>query len=216
MPVTAVAFDLDYTLAIPTRDRQTLLDEATAAVGAPRFSREAYLDAHRRHLTNETREAIFADLLGEGSDVSPAALADAYRDAIREALVPVVGVETLVTHLKETYPVGLLTDGPIRAQQSKLDALGWADLFDTVVITGSLDAGKPDERTFRKLLDGLASTPEETVYVGDHPEADIEGAHAAGLHTIQVVDENEEIPEADATIERAALADDLPALIEQL
>ncbi|EMA41503.1 HAD family hydrolase [Halococcus hamelinensis] len=216
MPVTAVAFDLDYTLAVPDRDRQTLLDDATEAVGAPRFSREAYLDAHRRHLTNETREAIFADLLGEDSTVSPAALADAYRDAIEEALVPVEGAEALVVDLKETYRVGLLTDGPVRAQQAKLDALGWADLFDTVVITGSLAAGKPDDRTFAAILDGLSSAPDETVYVGDHPEADIRGAHAAGLRTIQILDGSDAVPEADAGIERDALAADLPGLIGDL
>ncbi|RJS99522.1 HAD family hydrolase [Halococcus sp. IIIV-5B] len=216
MPVTAVAFDLDYTLAVPDRDRQTLLDDATEAVGAPRFSREAYLDAHRRHLTNETREAIFADLLGEDSTVSAAALADAYRDTIEEALVPVAGAEALVTDLKGTYRVGLLTDGPVRAQQAKLDALGWADLFDSVVITGSLAAGKPDDRAFAAILDRLSSAPDETVYVGDHPEADIRGANAAGLYTIQILDGSDAVPEADASIERDALADDLPGLIEGL
>ena len=65
MTVTAVAFDLDYTLTIPERDRQALLDEASAAVDGPALSREAYLDAHRRNLTNRTREPIFEDLLAD-------------------------------------------------------------------------------------------------------------------------------------------------------
>lgn len=214
MPISAVAFDLDYTLAVPERDRQTLLDEATATVGAPRLSRETYLDAHRRHLTSETREPIFADLLDEESDVSPVALADAYRETIGNALVPVEGAEALVSRLRETYRVGLLTDGPVRAQQAKLDALGWSDLFDAVVITGALDAGKPDERAFRAVLDALRAAPEKTVYVGDHPEADIAGAHAAGLHTVQVTDDGDSVPETDVTIEREALAVRLPDLVE--
>ncbi|GAA0454728.1 HAD family hydrolase [Halococcus dombrowskii] len=212
MPVSAVAFDLDYTLAVPERDRQTLLDEATAAVGAPRLSRETYLDAHRRNLTSETREAIFAELLDE-DDPSPAALADAYREAIGDALVPVDGVETLVADLQESYRVGLLTDGPVRAQRSKLDALGWTELFDVVVVTGSLDAGKPDERAFRSVTDELSTRADETVYVGDHPDIDIAGAHAAGLRTVHVTD-GEPIAEADGAVERGALAAQLPGLIE--
>ncbi|HET7323157.1 MAG TPA: HAD family hydrolase [Halococcus sp.] len=215
MPISAVAFDLDYTLTVPERDRQTLLDEATTAVGAPRFSREDYLDAHRRNLTSETREPIFADLLGEESDISPAALTDAYRETVENALVPVAGTETLIGKLRETYRVGLLTDGPVRAQRAKLDALGWTGLFDAVVITGALVAGKPDKRAFQTLLDALSASPEETVYVGDHPEADIEGAHAAGLHTVQVID-GDPVQEADVTIERGALSSRLPELIETL
>ena len=214
MPVSAVAFDLDYTLCVPERDRQTLLDEATDAVGAPRLSRETYLDAHRRNLTNETREAVFADLLDD-EEPSPAALADAYRDIIGDALVPVEGVEALVTDLRESYRVGLLTDGPVRAQRAKLDALGWADLFDAVVVTGSLDAGKPDERAFRAVIDELSTVAEEAVYVGDHPDIDVAGAHAAGLRTIQVTDD-EPIEEADGAVGRSALAAQLPALIEDL
>jgi putative hydrolase of the HAD superfamily len=212
MRVSAVAFDLDYTLAIPERDRQTLLDEATAAVGAPRLSRETYLDAHRRNLTSETREAIFADLLDD-EEPSPAALADAYRETIGDALVPVEGVEALVADLRESYRVGLLTDGPVRAQRAKLDALGWSGLFDAVVVTGTLAAGKPDERAFRAVIDELSASAAETVYVGDHPEIDIAGAHAAGLRTIHVTD-GEPAAEADAAVERSALAAQLPSLIE--
>jgi putative hydrolase of the HAD superfamily len=214
MSVSAVAFDLDYTLAVPERDRQTLLDEATAAVGAPRLSRETYLDAHRRNLTSETREAIFADLLDD-DEPSPAALADAYRETIGDALVPVEGAEALVADLRESYRVGLLTDGPVRAQRAKLDALGWTELFDAVVVTGSLDAGKPDERAFRAITDALSTSAAETVYVGDHPELDIAGAHAAGLRTVQVTDDDP-TAEADAAVERSALAARLPGLVESL
>jgi putative hydrolase of the HAD superfamily len=217
MTVTAVAFDLDYTLTIPERDRQALLDEASAAVEGPALSREAYLDAHRRNLTNRTREPIFEDLLADhDTDASAAALADTYRDAITDALVPVAGVEALVRELREEYRVGLLTDGPVRAQRAKLDALGWEDLFDAIVITGSLDAGKPDARTFRAELDALGTTADETVYVGDSAELDVAGAHAAGLRAIHVLSNGAASPAADAAIERDALAERLPGVVAEL
>ncbi|WP_049898646.1 HAD family hydrolase [Halococcus agarilyticus] len=217
MAIRAVAFDLDYTLAIPERDRQALLDEASAAVDGPSLSREAYLDAHRRNLTNRTREPIFDDLLADhDTDASASELADTYRDAITDALVPVAGAEALVRGLREEYRVGLLTDGPVCAQQAKIDALGWGDLFDAVVITGSLDAGKPDARAFRAELDALGTTADETVYVGDSAELDIDGARAAGLRAVQVLDDGAASPEADAAIERDALADRLPGIVADL
>jgi putative hydrolase of the HAD superfamily len=217
MTIRAVAFDLDYTLAIPERDRQALLDEASAAVEGPALSREAYLDAHRRNLTNRTREPIFEDLLADhDTDASAAALADTYRDAITDALVPVAGVEALVRELREEYRVGLLTDGPVRAQRAKLNALGWEDLFDAIVITGSLDAGKPDARTFRAELDALGTTADETVYVGDSAELDVAGAHAAGLRAIHVLSNGAASPAADAAIERDALAERLPGVVAEL
>ena len=79
MTVNAVGFDLDYTLAVPERARSRLLADAVDAGGSPAITREAYLEAHRRNLTGETRAPIFEDLLagddrdgsdgGEGSEV---------------------------------------------------------------------------------------------------------------------------------------------------
>lgn len=217
MALAAVAFDLDYTLAVPERDRQTLLDEASATVGAPSFSRTEYLAAHRRNLASETRAPIFADLLdSRNADASPADLAGAYRRSIERALVPVVGAEALVRDLRERYRVGLLTDGPVVAQRSKLAVLGWEDLFDTVVITGSLPAGKPDERAFRALLDGLGTESASTVYVGDSAEIDVKGAKRAGLFAVHILGpEQTPAPGADAAIERERL-EDLPAVLDDL
>jgi putative hydrolase of the HAD superfamily len=217
MPVAAVVFDLDYTLAVPERERQVILDEATATADAPSLSRAAYIDAHRRHLTNETRAPIFADLLTDrGSEASPEDLASAYRVAIERALVPVPGAEKVVRDLRREYRVGLLTDGPILAQEGKLDALGWADLFDAVVVTGALAAGKPDERAFRTVLEKLGADPAEAVYVGDNADTDIHGARDAGLRAVHVLSrEGEPCPRADAALARDRLGEDLPTILSE-
>ena len=213
MSLAAVVFDLDYTLAVPERDRQTLLDEATAAAGVRAISRAEYLDEHGKHRATETRAPIFDGLLAEGD---PDAAAHAYRKAVNDALVPVPGVVELIEELRTQYRVGLLTDGPIRAQQSKLETLGWTDLFDSVVVTGSLPAGKPDRRAFDAVLGDLGVAPAAAVYVGDHPEADVRGASEAGMTAVQVRSERfDRAPEADGYVEREQLADDLRAFLSQ-
>jgi putative hydrolase of the HAD superfamily len=219
MPPTAVAFDLDDTLVVPNRDRQSILSEAARTAGAPPLSREAYLAAHADCLTEETREPIFEALLADrDTSASPAAVAEAYRTLTAEALTVVSGVEWLLDHLRRRYRVGLLTNGPVVAQHDKLRELDWVGAFDVELVTGSLAAGKPDARAFEALLTELGMPADETVYVGDDVHADIEGAAAAGLRPVQVVFEGSADPHPDAVavVDRADLATTLPSLLGRL
>lgn len=212
----AVVFDLDYTLAVTDRDRQALLDDATDRAGAHDIERAAYLDAHGEVAATETRAPIFERLLTDDTD--PEAVATAYRLAIEDALEPVAGVPGLLADLRESYRVGLLTDGPLAAQQGKLRTLNWGDLFDAVVITGSLPTGKPDERAFAAVCDELRVDPAATVYVGDRPDVDVQGAAAAGLATVQVLYPGGPEPHAaaDAAVDRARLVARLPEMLDSL
>jgi putative hydrolase of the HAD superfamily len=188
MDTVAVAFDLDDTLAVTGVDRETLLSEALAAVDAPPRSREAYLEAHADHLTARSREPVFERLLaGAETDVDSAALARAYRERVNAALEPVPGVESMLEALAGRYRLGLLTNGPVVAQRSKLRALGWTDRFDAALVTGDLPAGKPDPAAFEALLDALDARPGETVFVGDDVDADVRGATATGIDAVQVL-----------------------------
>jgi putative hydrolase of the HAD superfamily len=211
MEPTAVVFDLDHTLAVTRRDRQTLLDVATDAAGVRRIDRAEYLEAHRRDLAAETREPIFAAILDAGD---PTAVARRYRETIEADLESLPGVEPLLADLGERYRLGLLTDGPARAQYGKLDELGWRDRFDAVVVTGELPAGKPDPRAFERVLTALDVDPEEVVFVGDNPEADVEGAGALGIRAVQVLEDGSTPSRAaDATVRADSLAADLRELL---
>lgn len=212
-----VAFDLDDTLAVTTRDRATLLSEAVERVGAPPTSRAAYRRVHRADIARESREPIFETLLPDDADVSAAELAATYRTLVEENIESVPGAADLVRALREEYRVGLLTDGPVRAQRGKLAALGWSDLFDTVVVTGRLPAGKPDSGAFEALLSALEAAPAEAVHVGDAPEADVRGASDAGLAAVQVLAPGDSpVPAADAAVRRERLAAELPATLREL
>lgn len=221
----AVAFDLDDTLAVPDRDRAELLEEAVRAASeaadadgavAEDVSRADYVDAHTRVAESENREPIFADLLaGRGAD--PAVAATVYREAVGDAIVPADDADRLLASLRGRYRLGLLTDGPSRAQREKLDRLGWADVFDAVVVTGELETRKPDPAAFDALVTALDVPAAETVYVGDRPDRDVHGAADAGLRTVQVLGPGETAdPRADASVRRAALADELPAALASL
>ncbi|WP_049924701.1 HAD family hydrolase [Halopiger djelfimassiliensis] len=215
----AVVFDLDYTLAVPTRDRATILREAADVAGGPALTRAEYLEAHRRNLTRETREPIFADLLeGRETDADPAAIAAAYRETIAETLEPLPGVEGMLEELGTDYRVGLLTNGPVRAQRDKLATLGWERIFDAALVTGELEAGKPDPRAFEAIAAALEVEPTASVYVGDEPEADVYGATNAGMDAIQVLLEDgpDPDPRAVAHVDQTEIATALPDILGTL
>ena len=219
MSIRGVAFDLDYTLAVTTKDRDRILQDAIASVDGPQISREAYLTAHHNNLTKQSRTPVFRELLdGTGSETDPEALATAYREEISDALEPLADIEPFVRDLRSTYRVGLLTNGSVLAQRSKIEQLGWNELFDTTLVTGELPAGKPNGAAFDALLDGLGTRADETVYIGDTPLDDIEGATDSGLYAIQVVFDGgpERDPRADAYIERDRLIEELPAVLQSL
>jgi putative hydrolase of the HAD superfamily len=81
---------------------------------------------------------------------------------------------------------GLVTNGRVAMQQEKVRALGLCALLDTVVISEAEGITKPHSSIFHRAVARLGGEPGAAVFVGDHPEADIAGARAAGLHAIWV------------------------------
>jgi HAD superfamily hydrolase (TIGR01509 family) len=61
-----------------------------------------------------------------------------------------------------------------------LDGLGLLSFLDAVVLSYEIGAVKPDPDVFHMACDALGVEPEQTLMVGDHPEAD-GGAADAGL-----------------------------------
>ena len=55
---------------------------------------------------------------------------------------------------------------------------------DAVVDSGEVGFIKPDPRIFQVALDAMATTPDETVHVGDSLAADVSGAYGVGLTPI--------------------------------
>lgn len=61
-----------------------------------------------------------------------------------------------------------------------LQALGLAELLESVVVSSAAGAAKPSPRPFELALDGLGISAGQAWHVGDSPE-DVAGARAAGI-----------------------------------
>ncbi len=82
--------------------------------------------------------------------------------------------------------LGIVTNGPADVQRAKIRLLGVGDLVDFVVISGEFGVAKPDPAIFWAALSLAQAEPGDAVFVGDSPEFDIAGAHAAGLQSVWV------------------------------
>ncbi|AWB27208.1 HAD family hydrolase [Halococcoides cellulosivorans] len=214
-PIDAVGFDLDETLIVPERDRSDLLASACATAGVAPIDREAYLDAHDAvpaDRIDRTREPIFERLCPDDA----AALADAYCAAMADAVTLLPQARAAIRVARDRgCRVGICTDGPVRAQRAKLDAVGLSGVADVEVITGAIDARKPDPAVYEAFCDRLGVSPERTLFVGDGPDNDVRGAASAGLRTAQVVTNGATAhPDADAVLDRSTLADGLTELLQ--
>ena len=77
--------------------------------------------------------------------------------------------------------LGLVTNGPNQWQTRKIECMGIASLFDTILISEAEGIQKPDPRIFKRAVERCSSLASKTMFVGDHPEIDIQGAKGAGL-----------------------------------
>lgn len=97
------------------------------------------------------------------------------------------GAAKLLDDLRTLDPaprIGLVTNGPADVQKAKIDLLGLTSRIDFALISEEFGIAKPDPRIFRAALDRGGAAAAVAVYVGDSPELDIAGAHAAGIRAI--------------------------------
>ena len=77
--------------------------------------------------------------------------------------------QTLGTLRERGLKLGLVTNGPVESQQPKIDGLGIAGYFGTILISGAEGVSKPDPEIFHRAVRNLGVAAEETVMIGDQP-----------------------------------------------
>lgn len=105
-------------------------------------------------------------------------------------ILPFVDVIPTLEFLKARGAVvGLVSDGWMTVQQSKMDSLNIAKYFDSIVFTDSINgvkSWKPAPDGFQKCLAELDLEASDAVFVGDNPKKDFIGARMLGMNTIRI------------------------------
>lgn len=82
------------------------------------------------------------------------------------------------------HGIGIITNGNHLQQHQKLERIGLAGRFSTVVISEEVGLGKPDMGIFLEGCRRAGVQPAECVYVGDHWHNDVLGSRAAGMRAV--------------------------------
>ncbi len=89
------------------------------------------------------------------------------------------------------YRMGLVSNTPWGTPdylwEKQIDRFGLSGFFEVRLFSSGIGFQKPDTRIFRAALRAMGASPEEALFVGDEPQADIDGARRAGLATAWLV-----------------------------
>lgn len=91
----------------------------------------------------------------------------------------------VISRLGNRHRLGVLSNFDSRLH-TVLSDLGLAHFFEHVIVSSEVGAEKPSLRMFAEAADRFDVTPDCILHIGDEPEADWEGAAAAGFQVFQL------------------------------
>lgn len=204
--IKAVLFDLDGTLL--NRDESV-----------KRFIEDQYDRLHQwiGHIPKETyiarfieldnrgyvwKDKVYAQLVAEFSvDLTAEALLQDYLNEFCRCCVPFPNLISMLQQLKSCNLIlGMITNGFWKFQMDNIKALQIDSYFEVILVSEWEGIKKPSTEIFHRALERLQVRPEESVYVGDHPENDVKAAKAAGLKAVWKRDKYWEQAEAEYSI----------------
>jgi putative hydrolase of the HAD superfamily len=83
--------------------------------------------------------------------------------------------------LRSKYRLLALTNG-----NADLKRIGIDHYFELILTARAVGHAKPDARIFAALMAGADLAPQQILYVGDEPLADVEGPRNAGIEAVWV------------------------------
>ena len=132
-----------------------------------------------QHSTNFTR-----NLPAKTIEQLPILLAEAHRAASRFRLQLYPGVMDTLWQLRSKYHLAIVSDAQTAYAIPELNAVGLADHFEPIIISGSFGYRKPDERLFTAALTAMKMKPSEVLFVGNDMYRDVYGAQRLGMKTV--------------------------------
>ncbi len=105
-------------------------------------------------------------------------------------------VETVRGLRRRGYRVGVVSNAEGRVE-TDLRSAGFDGLLETVVDSHLVGIEKPDPGIFAIALERLGARAETTIFVGDVPAVDLDGARAAGIFPL-LLDRHDLYPDVDA------------------
>ncbi len=95
-------------------------------------------------------------------------------------------IEILNYLQNKAYRLHIISNGFEDVQHNKLIKSGIKKYFNAIITSEGCNATKPNKEIFEAALTAAGARLEESIMIGDNPEADIQGAINAGMDSILV------------------------------
>ena len=190
--IKAIIFDIDNTLVDFMKMKDSSVDAAVYAMIEAGINLS--FEEIRQHIDKIYKEKgieyqlvfdqLLLDYAGKINHKILSAGIVAYRREREAKLIPYPHVTlTLVELLKMGIKLGIVSDAPSREAWLRLSSLNLQHFFDHVITFDDTGERKPSSIPFKKILNLLNVTPEESIMVGDWAERDMVGASKVGMKT---------------------------------
>ncbi len=104
----------------------------------------------------------------------------------RKRHIPFPETAAVLTDLAAGSRLGMITNGAPAIQREKIEGSGIGHFFDDIIISGEVNAGKPEREIFRLAMNRFNAEPAACAIVGDSINRDIAGGQQAGMRTIWI------------------------------
>lgn len=219
--IKAVLFDLDDTLLDRDASLAYFIEQQyerfrSVFDGLPKnvfVERFIELDMHGHVLKEEVYPQIVSELGLTG--ISWQELMTDYRSRFDQYCINLPGLENMLqTLVEQNRSLGIITNGPSPFQQQKIQAMGIADYFSVILVSAEEGVHKPNPEIFQRAANRLGVKPNEAIFVGDNPKADVEGAQGFGMKAIWKRAEHwGACPTADAVCDSLG---QIPVIVQEL
>ena len=157
------------------------------------------------HFTVRISETL--KILGYDYDVSSPLVTAASAEFCNEFMnfvYPDENADSVLHGLYGKYKLGIVSNFAIpECVHQLLKNHGLDSLFDVVIVSAAVNKRKPSPEIFKNTLKAMGVSANETVFVGDTLDADIEGAKRVGMRSVYIQRRTEkaiEFLEPDKTI----------------
>ncbi|WP_173918919.1 HAD family hydrolase [Halobacillus sp. Marseille-Q1614] len=215
----AIIFDLDGTLLNRDESVKKFIDKQYERLNKwlHPIPKEEYI---KRFIELDNRgyvwkDKVYKQLINEFSiqGVTWDELLQDYLSYFKENCVPFPNLLETLDRLKQNnLLIGIITNGKGQFQMDNIKALEIDKYMDIILISDWEGIKKPDPNIFRRASERLQVSPEDCVFIGDHPEKDVQAAQAVGMKGIWKRDHQWNRVKADVVIDEL---DEIPKIIQK-
>ncbi|SFF56813.1 putative hydrolase of the HAD superfamily [Halobacillus alkaliphilus] len=215
--IKAIIFDLDGTLLNRDDSLKIFISKQHDRLNKwlRHIPKEEYiqrfieLDDHGYVWKDEVFEQLMKEF--EIEEISLHELLEDYLYFFKDSCVPFPDLLETLKELKQNhFLIGMITNGKGQFQMDNIRALEIDRYIDTILISDWEGVKKPDPTIFKRAAERLKISPEDCVFIGDHPDNDVKAARELGMKGIWKRNEQWNGAEADDVIDGLA---EIPGLI---